>query len=137
MRNIDVRPLEEKPRTTGELMRAVAGDTADLIRKEIELAKQELREGVQSIVRMAAAMAGAAVLALIALIMLALAMSDALGTVMPVWAARLATAGIVLGLAAAAVGAGVAVVRKSSLMPTETARTIKEDVEWAKQQLKR
>jgi hypothetical protein len=44
-------------RTTGELVKAIAEDTSTLVRKEVELAKEELAEAAKSRVKGAAALA--------------------------------------------------------------------------------
>jgi membrane protein len=131
---------QEKPpaeQSTLELIRSIASDTGTLVRKEIELARREVTEGISARVKAVAAMAVAGVVALIALIFLGSAGAEALDEVMPDWAARLVVAGFFLVVAALAAVFGKARLKKPSLSPEETKRTVKEDVEWAKAQLKR
>ena len=123
-------------RSTGDLVRAITADTAELVRKEVQLAKQEVIEALTDRAKAAAAMAAAGVLALFAFGFLALSFADAMATGLPQWAARLITGGLFLVLATAAATIGKKV-RKHPLPPEQTVRTIKEDIGWAKQQLKR
>jgi nitrogen regulatory protein PII-like uncharacterized protein len=129
------RPLRE--RSTVDLVRSIAGDTSTLVKKQVELAKQEVVEGVAAKARGVAAMAVAGVLGLFVIGFLGLAAAHALDLVLEPWASRLIVAGSFLLLAAIAGLLGLRVMKKRSIAPEETKRTVKEDVEWARQQLKR
>jgi hypothetical protein len=128
-------PLRE--RSTVDLVRSIAGDTSTLVRKQVELAKQEVVEGIAAKVKGAAALGAAGVLGLFVIGFLGLAAASALDLVMEPWASRLVVAGGFLLLAAIAGLVGLRVMKKGSIAPEETKRTVKEDVEWARQQLKR
>jgi hypothetical protein len=129
------RPLRE--RSTVDLVRSIAGDTSTLVKKQVELAKQEVVEGIGAKVKGAAAMAIAGVLGLFVIGFLGLAAAHALDLVMEPWASRLIVAGGLLLVAAIAGLVGLRVMKKRSIAPEETKRTVKEDVEWARAQLKR
>ena len=129
--------MKNGDRSTGELVRSIAGDTASLVRKEVELARQEIVEGVMAKVKGAGALAGAGIFGVFTVVFLGLATGAALRIVLPAWLAWLATAGIFLVLAGLAVAIGKRVMRGGSVAPEETKRTVKEDVEWAKDQLRR
>lgn len=131
------RPEVDGERSMAELVRSVASDTAMLVRKEAELARQELTEGVTAKGKAAGVLAVAAVLAVFAIGALTAAMAAALRLVMEPWAAWLVTAAALLVLGGIVAAVGRAVMRRSSIAPKETARTLKEDVEWARTQLKR
>ena len=122
--------------STPELVRSIASDTATLVRKEVELARQEIVEGVMAKVVGVLSLAVAGILGLIGLIFLGATMASWLSVYIPRWAAWLSTAGAFLVLAAIAAAAGLGRMKKS-VAPKETKRTVKEDVEWAKAQLKR
>jgi membrane protein len=122
--------------STPQLVGRMAGDVGLLIRKEVELARQEITEGISAKLQGAAAFAVAAALALFVLGFLGAAAAAALDLVLPLWAALLIVAGVVL------VGAvGAALYGRSRLQqpvaPEQAKRTIKEDVEWARTQLRR
>jgi hypothetical protein len=57
--------------------------------------------------------------------------------VLPKWLAWLIVGGTFLILAGSAAFIGLRHLKKPPLAPEETKRTVKEDVEWAKAQLKR
>jgi YihY family inner membrane protein len=117
-----------------QLITSIAGDTATLVRKEMELARQEVVESITGLIKGIAALVVAGVLGLFALGWLASTLAVALDNVLAPWASRLIVAGIFLLLAVAAMLFG----RRKPKPPLEqTKRTIKEDVTWAKAQLKR
>lgn len=108
-----------------------------LVRQQIDLARQEITAALTARVSAAIGLAVGAVCALLALIFLLLAGTAALDLVMPAWAARLIAAGALLVIAAAAMLFGRSRLRRPPLVPPETTRTLKEDVAWAKAQLRR
>ncbi len=119
------------------LVRAIATDTSTLVRKEVELARQELMAAIMSRLMGAGAFAAAAVFGMLLVIFLALAAATALDLVFAPWLSRLIVAGAFFLMAAGAALFGLRRMKKPSLAPEETKRTVKEDVEWAKAQLKR
>ena len=123
--------------STFGLVRAIATDTSTLVRKEVELARQELMAAIMSRLMGAGAFGAAAVFGLLLVIFLALAAAAALDLVFASWLSRLIVAGAFLLMAAGAGLFGLRRMKKPSLAPEETKRTVKEDVEWAKTQLKR
>ena len=119
------------PKSAGQLMKEVTEDLSTLIRKEIELAKQEIGESVATKVKGVAIVAVAGVLGFFALIFLLLAIRDGLDNAMGTWLADIVTAVILLVMG----GAGVMMAKKKLTAPLKTdltKQTIKEDVEWAK-----
>jgi uncharacterized membrane protein YqjE len=126
-----------KAQSTVQLVRSIAADTSTLVRKEIELARQELTEAIKARVIGAAALGAAAVFGLLIVIFLGTAAAAALDLVFAKWLSRLIVAGGFLLLAGIAVMFGLRKLKKPSFAPEETKRTVKEDVEWAKAQLKR
>ncbi len=130
-------PDGHEARSTPELIRAIAGDTATLVRKEVELARQEIVEAVVARVKGVAAFGAAGVMALFAVLFLAVGGALALALVLPVWAAFLIVAGGFLLVAGVAAVFGRFRIKRPPLAPVETKRTVKEDVQWAKAQLRR
>lgn len=124
-------------RSMGELLRSIGTETSTLIRKEIELGKQEVMESVTARLKAAGAGAAAAVMGLFALAFLGLAAASALDNWLRPWASRLIVAGVYLLIAAAAGMFALQRIKKPPIAPKQTVRTVKEDVEWAKAQLKR
>ena len=118
-------------KSAGQLMKEVTEDLSTLIRKEIELAKQEVGESISTKVKGAAIFAIVGVLGFFALIFLLLAIRDGFDTFLWTWVADIVTAVVLLAIGA--IGALVAKKKLSAPLNTElTKQTIKEDVEWAK-----
>lgn len=118
-------------KSVGQLVKEISEDFSTLIRKEIDLAKQELGSSVAAKAQGIAIVVIAAVFAFFALIFLLLALRDGLDTFLWTWVADLATALILI-----LVGVGaVLIARKKLATPIKadlTKQTVKEDIEWAK-----
>jgi MFS family permease len=129
-------PVDGK-RGTGPLVRSIASDISTLVTKQIELAKQEIGEMVGARAKAMAVFGAAAVLGLFVIGFLGLAGAEALAEAMPRWAAMLIVAVVFALLAGIAIVAARSSLRSASSTPELTKTTLKEDVRWAKQQLKR
>ena len=114
----------------------LANDTGLLIRQEIALAKVELTQKITSVginvgfLLLGGAVAYAALLALLAAIVIALA------NIVAWWAAALIVAVVVGIIAAVLVTRALASLKKTTITPKQTVETLKEDAQWAKQQVK-
>jgi YihY family inner membrane protein len=129
--------LDASGQSTGELVGGIANDIGLLVRKEMELARHEMIEALVARLKSAAAMVTAGLFALFGLVFGGLAVADLLAKTMPVWASRAIVCGAFVLVALAAVVYASKRVKRPPLAPVETKRTVKEDVEWAKAQLKR
>jgi hypothetical protein len=138
---MDVRPPGGAPpgtpnerRSIPELMRSVVDGITQLFRQEVALAKIELTEAISE----RAFGIGAFVLGgvFIALVVVYLAASGvaALDLVMPAWASRLLVAAACLVLGGIAFLVGRRSIRKAGGVELTT-KSVKEDLEWAKQQI--
>ncbi len=108
-----------------------------LVRKELELAKLEVKDQLAAATKAGALFGFAAVAGLVAFIMVTAAAAWGLAEVIPTGFAFLIVA-VVLGAAAAgAAKAGQKRMAEFSPVPEKTAQTIKEDVEVAKASLSR
>jgi hypothetical protein len=126
-------PLREMP--TKDLVTELARKASALARKEVELAKAEVRADVRSSARMAGGLGVAGVCALVALQLLLLAVVLALAEagVLPGWAAALVVAAVVL---AVGTGAGLWGWAKRVRKPLDTTRrSVKENVRWARERI--
>lgn len=128
---------ENGQRSTPQLVRSIANDTTLLVKKEVELAKQELVEAIVARVKAAAAMLVAGLMAMFGVIFLGSAAAHALENVVDPWLARVVVGGGFFVLAGLAAAMGLLRAKKPPLKPEMTVETVKEDVEWAKAQLKR
>ncbi len=119
--------------TLGELFGEMTQSVTTLLRKEIELAKLETREEVSRVGRGAGMFAGAGVAGWLMLLFLSLALAWLLDQAM-----NTALAFAIVGVLWAVVAAVLALRGKSEMKNVkplpETAQTLKEDVQWAKQQ---
>jgi membrane protein len=132
---VDLRP--PGARSTVDLVRSLGSDAALLVRKEIELAKQEVKEGAASKLAGGVLLAVAGVFGLFALGFLATAGARALGLVLPLWAGFLIVGAVFLLGAGIGAAAGIRKLKEAPVGPVKTRETIKEDVEWARAALRR
>jgi uncharacterized membrane protein YqjE len=118
-------------KSAGQLMKEVTEDISTLIRKEVELAKQEVGESIATKVKGVVVIAVAGVFALFALIFGLLAVRDGFDEILWTWGADLATAGVLVLLA---VVAGLIAKKKlTAPISTEmTKQTLKDDAEMVK-----
>jgi Putative Actinobacterial Holin-X, holin superfamily III len=131
-----VEPVTEPKqpeRSLGELFADLGGELSALVRKELELAKSETRHEVRHASRAGASFAVAGIAALLALMFV----SSAFAWLLDQWINRALSFLIVALIWAAIVPIGVRAGqrrwRQIEPMP-ETVETLKEDVEWMKQQ---
>jgi hypothetical protein len=130
-------PSTNGARGTGPLLRSIASDMSFLVTKQAELAKQEIGEMVATRARAAGVFGAAAVLGLFVIGFLGMTGAEALALVLPRWAAMLIMAGVFGMLAALAIVLARGWLRSGATKPALTQQSLKEDVRWAKQQLKR
>jgi hypothetical protein len=126
-------PLSVQGMTNRELIGYTIESATQLAKKEIELAKAELRADIRKEVAMAKGLGVAGLCVIWAVSLMLVAGALALGLVLPEWAAALIVAAGVLavGTIAGVIGWG-----KRVKQPLEaTRRTLKEDVLWAKERL--
>jgi uncharacterized membrane protein YqjE len=123
--------LRERP--VGELLKQLANETATLVRRELDLAKAEMREKAGKAGPGFGMWGAAGVTALLSLGSLTAFLILALDGAMPNWLAAL-----IVGLVWAAI-AGLLYVRgkqrveeAGSPVPEQTIESVKEDVQWAK-----
>jgi MFS family permease len=124
-------------RGTAPLIRSIASDLSLLVTKQIELAKQEIGEMVGTRAKAVGVFGAGAVLGLFVVGFLGMAGAEALDLVLPRWAAMLIMAAVFGVLAAVAILLARGWLRSGASKPELTQESLKEDVRWAKQQLKR
>jgi uncharacterized membrane protein YqjE len=123
-------PSADRPLSS--ILDDIAGNLQTMVRAEFRLAKTEVGEEVGKAATAGVFIGlGALMLAFSALFAL-LALTYALSTVMPVWAAALIVAAGEGLVAALLIGIGIKRF-KAARMPPKTVQTMKENVEWAKQ----
>jgi uncharacterized membrane protein YdfJ with MMPL/SSD domain len=115
----------------GELVGTATRDLSELMRKEVQLAKAELREEVATAAKGAGLLGGAGGAALLGLLFLDVSLAYAIGLLVPLGAAF-----AILGALHLVVAAVLALTGKGRLgrlgPPRRTIATVKDDVAWAK-----
>lgn len=122
-------PQHEPKRSLAALIVDVPRLLGELVRGEIESLKSEMVSKLKHVGIGVGLLAGAAFVALFALIVLIAAAVLGFAEVMPTWAAALVVAGILLVITTILVLIGVSLVKKGTPpAPTETIESIKSDV---------
>jgi uncharacterized membrane protein YqjE len=120
---------------TRDLVTEVARKASALAKKEVELAKSELKADLRNEVKMAGGLGAAGVCAIwgVELLLVAIVLGLMEGGVLPGWAAALVVAAVVF-----VIGAGVGLwgwSRRVKKPLDTTRRSLEEDVRWAKERM--
>jgi uncharacterized membrane protein YqjE len=125
------RPLQSAP--TGELLGELFRQSSELLKKEIELARAEIRETTKAAVQVTIGTVVAAMLGMLALAAFCASAVLALANTMEPWTASLIVGVVLLVIAGITM---LSVRSKTKKAPLErTQRTVKEDVQWAKERI--
>jgi uncharacterized membrane protein YqjE len=127
-----------------ELLRRIAQDAGALAQQEVQLAKLELRESAQGYARDAARLGMAAGVGLMGALAVTAFAIIGLGDLLDnYWLSALIVSVVLLATAGMLAKGAIGHMKKNSLAPAETLRTLQEDKQWAqreaqdfKQQLK-
>ncbi len=130
-----VNPPGERP--LGELLSDVTTKLQTLVRKEVELARSEIKQELSKATKGIAAFAGAAVVGLLAAIALVFAAAWGLTEVVPEGVAFLIVGILLLAVAGVLAAQGRKKVAEVNPVPEQTVETVKEDVQTAKDSLQR
>lgn len=123
-------------RSFSGLLDDIVGNVQAIIRSEVRLARAEIQEETTKAAKAAGALGSGAVLAVYAVGFLFLTCLFALQIVVRPWLAALILA-LVIGTAAAIlVNHGIKRIRQVEPRPDKTIDTIKENFEWAKNQIR-
>ena len=123
-------------RSLGELFGDLARETSTLVRQEVQLAKTEMTQKASAVgkdigfIAVGGLIAYAGLLALIATIIIVLGTLD-----VPWWLASLIVTLIVLAVGGFLVQRGLTALKHQSMAPEQTIQTLKEDRQWAKEQM--
>jgi hypothetical protein len=127
----------EQPRETrslGELFADLSRETTTLVRQEINLATTEMTHKATRVgkdvgfLAVGGAVIYAGFLAIMAAVILILAHW------LPWWLSALIVGGVIAGVGYGLVQKGLAALKQEDVAPRETLQTVKENVEWAKEQ---
>jgi Flp pilus assembly protein TadB len=121
----------------GELLKQLSEQTTRLVHQELELAKAELQQKGKQAGTGAGLFGGAGALGLAALGALTACFILALSEVVPAWLAALIVAVVYGIIAYVLVKQGQTRMKRAvPPVPTQTIETVKEDVEWARTQMR-
>lgn len=123
-----------RERSFSDVLKDVIGSIQDLIRSEVKLAKAETKEEVVKAWGAARLLISGALIGLYAVGFILLGTVWALALTMPYWAAALGVGGALAVTAAVLISAGRSRFRKVHPAPDKTIQTVKENVEWMKNQ---
>jgi len=123
-------------RSLGELFASLSKDTTTLVRQEIELAKTEISEKVSETGKNVASLAVGGAIAYAALLFILAAIAVGLAQIMEPWLAVLIVGVVVAIIGLILVQKGMNALKHMNFVPQKTIATLKEDKEWAQQQIK-
>jgi len=122
----------EDPGSLGEIISDISDGLSQLFRKEVELAKAEIRVEAAKAGKAAGMFGGAGVAAWLTAVMLSFALAFGLGNVMDLGWACLIVAVIWAVIAAVLFVVARGKAKDVSPMPRQTVDTLKEDAKWLK-----
>lgn len=126
-----------RDRSLGELLKQLSEETTRLVHQELELAKAELAQKGRQAGLGAGLFGAAGVIGFLALAALTTCIILLLDAAMPAWLAALIVAAVYAAVAAVLAMRGRAKVKQATPpVPEQTVETVKEDVEWAKTQMR-
>jgi|SRR5579884_700066 len=134
MGNLGQYGTSNRERTMAELVRDVIGDVQSIMRSEVLLARIETKEEVGKAAAASKLLVIAGVVGLFAAAFALVTVFQALCLVLPAWLSALIIC-VVLGIIAGGMAsAGIAQWKRFHPVPPKTAETVKENVQWARNQ---
>jgi uncharacterized membrane protein YqjE len=123
-------------RSVSDVLQDILRNFQEIVRSEVRLAKAEVREEANKAKSASLFIGTGALSGLFAAFFLLLMAVYALATVVPIWAASLIVAIALAITATALLSAGRKRLKQVHPTPERTKNSLKENVEWAKQQTK-
>jgi len=123
-------------RSLGELFGDLARDMGTLVSQEMMLARTELTEKASQVgkdiafLAVGGLVAYAGLLAIVAAVIFFIAERG-----VPLWASALIVGAIIAGVGYLLVQRGISALRRQDLTPRQTIASLKEDTQWAKEQI--
>ena len=128
--------MHASERSISELLQNIVGNIQEIVRSEVRLAKTEIRDEATKAKVAGVLVAVGALAAIFSVLFLLLMIVYALSAVMPSWAAALIVSVVTGIIAWTTIAAGLRRFKQVRPTPERTVETIKENVQWAKQQTK-
>jgi uncharacterized membrane protein YqjE len=127
--------MNASDRPVSEVFQDIVRNVQDILRSEVRLAKAEIREEVAAAKTAGLMLAIGAVSAIFSMLFLLLTAMYALSYVVPNWAAALIVGAALATVATILLAAGLKRL-KAGDHPRNVSERLKEDMEWAKPQIK-
>jgi TRAP-type C4-dicarboxylate transport system permease small subunit len=123
-------------RTLGELFADLARDTGVLVRQEVGLATNEMTHKATRVAQQLAVLAVGGFVLYAGFLGLLTAAIIGLATLgLPWWIAALVVGAVICVAGAVVVQRGLSSLKRADLAPRQTMQTLKEDTQWAKEQM--
>ena len=133
--SVNTVSVSDEP-TLGDLFSSLTEDMSTLIRKEVDLARTETMEKVSSATRSVVSMVAGGMIAYAGLIGVMIAVIVGLSRFMSLWLSALIVGIVVIVIGAIMIMSGRSSLQKMTVVPEQTVESIKENTEWAKEQVK-
>jgi uncharacterized membrane protein YqjE len=123
-------------RSVADVLQDIVGNLQQIIRSELRLARAELKEKADRAAKPATTLAAGAILGFYGIGFLLLAIVYALSLALSVWLAALIVSAVLIVAAAILVATGRNKLKQIQPVPEKTVETMKENVQWAKDQIR-
>lgn len=120
----------------GQLFGELTREMSTLVRQEVALATTEVGQNASRVGREVAFLALGSLVAYAGLLALIAAVISLLAEVMPWWLSALVVGLVIAGIGYLLVQKAIQALKQTSLAPRATLETLKEDVNWAKEQVR-
>jgi uncharacterized membrane protein YqjE len=135
--SVERRPMiEADDRPVSQVLQDILANVQELVRSEVRLARTEISEQISTAARAAVFLVTGGVLAAYAVGFLLWSAVYALGQVTPAWLAPLLVALVVAAAASVFIVIGRNRIKLVNPKPEKTIASLKEDVQWVKDQTK-
>jgi uncharacterized membrane protein YqjE len=131
-----IRQSTSNGRTMSEVLQDIVANIQEIVRSEFRLAKVEIHEETTKAVRSSIPLVIGVLLSLYALGFILLAVVHALSMVVDAWLATLIVGAGVLVISMILVSVGRKRFKQVKVVPEKTVVTVKENVQWAKHQIR-
>jgi hypothetical protein len=123
-------------RSLGELFGDLARDTATLVSQEVTLAKTEMTAKATRVGKDIGFLAVGGMIAYAGLLAIIAGVILLLDEIVPLWVSALIVGVVVAGIGYVLVQRGLTALKREDLTPRQTIESLKEDTQWAKEQVR-
>jgi uncharacterized membrane protein YphA (DoxX/SURF4 family) len=127
--------MPDQERSLGDLFSQLTHDLSTLLRQEVMLAKTELSQKASKAGKDVGLLAAGGALAYAGFLVILAGIILALGLMLPWWASALIVGVVVAAIGYFLIRKGQTALKQTDLTPKQTIETLKEDQQWAKEQV--